>query len=268
MNQPLPHPIRVLVKGSSLVVMVPDWNGDPGEYTFPRWIQNGLFDRGRPCELDNKGVAGELTRHALRRWEDQVMATSPDVLVLGYAYYECIHGLLPHWLERHVNRFNGRTGPIRSRYRGWLLRPTWKVLAQVQRRLDRYVADRFFRRRARRIIHDYELLIRRSRTVAPGSPQVFVLALLGPGGAAGDWFPGMQSRIDLMNERLAAMVAGFDTPGVRLVPVPELAGQLDDGADPVPDGFHYSPQMRRIIGDWIAAEIDAAIPPSDAAARG
>ena len=58
----LPHPIRVLVKGSSLVVMVPDWNGDPGEYTFPRWIQNGLLDRGRPCELDNRGVAGELVQ--------------------------------------------------------------------------------------------------------------------------------------------------------------------------------------------------------------
>jgi len=90
---------------------------------------------------------------------------------------------------------------------------------------------------------------------------VFVLALLGPGGKAGDWFPGMQTRIDLMNTALAAMVARFDSPGVRLVPVAELAEQLG-GDDPVPDGFHYSPRMRRIIGDWIAAEIDAAIPPS------
>lgn len=262
----LPHPVRVLVKGSSLVVMVPDWNGEQGEHTFPRWIQNGLLDRGRPCELDNRGVAGQPTRHAFRSWEEDVMATSPDVVVYGYAYYECIHGLLPHRLERHVNRFDGRTGPVRTRYRGWLLRPTWKVLAQVQRVLDRYVADRLFRRRARRIVADYELLVQRTRTVAPGSPLVFVLALLGPGGKAGDWFPGMQARIDLMNEALAAMVARFDTPGVRLVPVPELAEQLG-GEDPVPDGFHYSPRMRRIIGDWIAAEVDAAIPPSGGPSR-
>jgi hypothetical protein len=264
---PLPHPLRVLVKGSSLVVMVPDWNGEQGEYTFPRWIQNGLLDRGRPCELDNRGVAGELTRSALGNWEDQVMATSPDAVVYGYGYYECIHGLLPHWLERHVNTFDGRTGPIRTRYRGWLLRPTWKALAQTQRVLDRYVADRLFRRRAKRIVNDYELLVQRTRTVAPGSPLVFVLSLFGPGGKAPGWFPGMQVRIDRMNQALAEMVARIDSPGVRLVPVAELAERLEPGADPVPDGFHYSPRMRRIIGDWIAAEIDAAIPPSAPAER-
>lgn len=258
----LPHPIRVLVKGSSLVVMVPDWHGEPGEYTFPRWIQNGLLDRGRPCEVDNRGVAGELTKHAFRTWEDQVMATSPDAVVFGYGYYECIHGLLPHWLERHVNTFNGRTGAVRTRYRGWLLRPTWKVLAQTQRVLDRYVGTRFFKHRARRVVADYELLIRRSRTVAPGSPLVFVLELFGPGGKAGGWFPGMRSRIDLMNTALAEMVARIDSPGVRLVPVNRLAEEHAPGEDPVPDGFHYSPRVRRAIGDWIAGEIDAAIPPS------
>lgn len=259
-NAPLPHPVRVVVKGSSLVVMVPDWNGEPGEYSMPRWIQNGLLDRGRPCELDNRGVAGERTRSALRHWETDVMASSPDAVVLGYAYYECIHGLLPHWLERHVNTFNGRTGPFRTRYRGWLLRPAWKVLAQTQRVLDARLGDRLFRRRARRIVHDYELLVSRTRTVAPGSPTVFVLGLFGPGGKAGGWFPGMQARIDLMNRALVAMVTRFDSPGVRLVPVGELAAALDPGEDPVPDGMHYSPRMRRIIGDWIAAEIDAAIP--------
>jgi hypothetical protein len=259
-NAPLPHPLRVLVKGSSLVVMVPDWNGEQGEYTFPRWIQNGLLDRGRPCEIDNRGVPGELTRSAFRTWESEVMATSPDAVVYGYGYYECIHGLLPHWLERHVNTFNGRTGPIRTRYRGWVLRPIWKVLAQSQRVLDRYVGTRLFRRRTRRIVHHYELLVQRTRMIAPGSPLVFVLALFGPGGKAGGWFPGMQSRIDHMNAALEGMVAKFDSPGVRLVPVRELAEQLDPGEDPVPDGLHYSPRMRRIIGDWIAAEIDAAIP--------
>src|SRR4051812_38096902 len=136
MNDPLPHPLRVVVKGSSLVVMTPDWNGEPGEYTFPRWIQNGLLDRGRPCEVVNRGVAGERTRSAFRSWESDVMADSPDVVVYGYAYYECIHSLLPHSLERHVNAFNSRTGWLRSRYRAFLLRPVWKALAQTQRILD------------------------------------------------------------------------------------------------------------------------------------
>lgn len=260
MNGALPHPVRVLVKGSSLAVMVPDWNGTPGEYSFPRWIQNGLLDRGRPCELENRGVAGELTSAGLRGWESQVMATTPDVLVLAYGYYECIHGLLPHWLERRVNTLEWRSGPVRTGYRRWVLRPTWKLLAQVQRRLDPWISDRFFGRRVSRVVADYSLLIERTRRVAPGSPLVLVLGLLGPGGTAPEWFPGMQARINRMNTALAAMVDGFGSPGVRLVPVAELASRLDPGEDPVPDGFHYSPRMRRILGDWIAGEVDAAIP--------
>jgi len=257
MPEPLPHPLKVLVKGSSLLVMVPDWHGEHGAYTFPRWIQNGLLDRGRPCEVVNRGRAGERTRSAFDTWEAQERAECPDAVVYGYAYYECIHSLLPQPLERHVNAYNGRTGPVRTRYRGYLLRPLWKVLAQVQRVLDGHLSDRFFGRRARRIVKDYALLVRRTRTMAAGSPMVFVLQLLGPGGKAPSWFPGMQSRIDLMNAALARMVDDLEDPGVRLVPVLELARQLPQGEDPVPDGMHYSPRMRQLIGDWIAAEIDA-----------
>jgi hypothetical protein len=250
----------VLVKGSSLVVMVPDRSGEPGEYTFPRWIQNGLLDRGRPCEVVNRGIAGELTSSAFDAWEAQVMAGCPDVVVYGYAYYECIHGILPHWLERHVNTYNGRTGPLRTRYRGYLLRPLWKLLAQTQRVLDRRIGTKLFGRKLHRIVRDYELLIKRTRTLAAGSPQVFVLALFGPGGKAPSWFPGMQSRIDAMNVALEAMVADLDDPMVRLVPVTDLAAaHLEPGEDPVPDGMHYSPRMRRVIGDWIAGEIDATL---------
>lgn len=260
MAEGLPHPVKVLVKGSSLVVMVPDWNGEPGEYTFPRWIQNGLLDRGRPAEVVNLGLAGERTRTGLDTWEDHERAHCPDAVVYGYAYYECIHALLPQPLERHVNAYVGRTGPLRTRYRGYVLRPLWMALAQLQRAVDVHLPDRLFRRRARRIVKDYSLLVRRTRKMAAGSPLVFVLALFGPGGKAPAWFPGMQARIDLMNDALAQMVTELDDPGVRLVPVLDLARQLPEGEDPVPDGMHYSPRMRRIIGDWIAAEIDAARP--------
>ncbi len=260
MNTALPHPIRVLVKGSSLAVMTPERRGEQGDYTFPRWIQNGLLDRGRPCELDNRAASGELTRAAFRSWESEVMSIAPDAVVYGYAYYECIHGLLPHWLERHANRLGHRTGAIRTRYRTWLLRPLWKTLAHSQRLLDGVVADRLFRRQVRRIVLDYELLLVRTRNVPPGSPVVFVLALLGPGNVAATWFPGMQARIDAMNNALTAMVTRLDDPGIRLVPVPEIAATLPDAEEPVPDGLHYSPRLRRLIGDWIAAEIDAWLP--------
>lgn len=256
MSAPLEHPIRVAVLGSSLVVMTPDTPTEPGEYSFPRWIQNGLLDRGRPAELDNHGVAGELTRTAVRRWETRVMASAPDVLVYGYGYYECIHALLPRWLERHVNARTWRPGPARSLYRRTLLRPPWKLLAQAQRIADIFLQDRLFGRKQRRVIADYELMIRRSRTYVPGRPLVLVLTLLGPGGRASGWFPGMQARIDSMNLALEDMVRRIDDPDVRLVQVGELASRASD-EDPVPDGMHYSAPVRRALGDRIADEVHA-----------
>jgi hypothetical protein len=61
-----------------------------------------------------------------------------------------------------------------------------------------------------------------------------------------------------MNWELVDLVAGFAEPAVRVVPVWQRAGQLGPDEDPVPDGMHYSPRMRRVLSDWIAAEIDAA----------
>jgi hypothetical protein len=260
MNAPLPHPVRVLVKGSSLVVMTPERDAEPGEPSFPRWIQRRLHDLGRPCEVENRGVVGERTKDAFVRWETEVMAASPDAVVYGYGYYECIHGFLPHWLEREVHRFSWHRRPVRQAYRRLLLKPAWKVLAQLQRVLDGRIRDRFFGRTVKHVIADYELLIERTRVWAPGSPLVLVLALFGPGGKAPGWFPGMQSRIDRMNEALAAMVARIDDPRVRLVPVAEIAARLDPPEDPVPDGLHYSPRMRRLLGEWIGNEIDRAVP--------
>jgi hypothetical protein len=260
MNAPLPHPVRVLVKGSSLVMMTPERDAVPGEPTFPRWVQRRLHDLGRPCEVENRGVAGEPTKHAFRRWESEVMASSPDAVVYGYGYYECIHGFLPRWLEREMHRFTWRRRPLRHRYRRWLLRPVWRTLAQLQARLDGSLRDRFFGRTVRHVVDDYELLIRRTREWGPGSPLVLVLMLLGPGGQAGEWFPGMQARIDRMNRALVDLVDRIDDPRVRLVPVPEIVTLLDPPEDPVPDGLHYSPRMRRLLGEWIGSEIDRAVP--------
>lgn len=259
MSTPLQHPLRIVVKGSSLVLMTPDTPTDPGEYTFPRWVQNGLLDRGRAVELDSRGAAADLTRFGLRTWERDVMAPTPDVVIYAYAYYECIHALLPRWLERHVNSRRWRRGRVRTLYRSWLLRPTWKLLAQTQRLLDIWMQDRFFGPKLRRIVADYELMVRRTRTYVPGQPLVLVLTLLGPGGRAGEWFPGMSARIAAMNRALEEMVVRIGDPDVRLVPVTGLVEELrrtQELTDPVPDGMHYTPPVRRAIGEWIAEEID------------
>jgi hypothetical protein len=249
----LPDPVRVLVKGSSLVLMNPDRPSARGAYPFPRWIQVALHEHGQPAECRNAGVVGERTHSAFRSFEQDLMAWSPDVVVFGYAYYECIHLFLPHWLERHVNTVAKRPGPWRRAYRRVVLRPVWKALAHAQQFADGRIGARLFGRKLARVVRDYRELVVRSRGV--GSPLVLVLDLLGPTGPAAGWFPGMAARIDLMNEALEDMVAGLGDPDVRILSVRRLAESLPPGLDPVPDGFHYRPELRRMIGEAIADEV-------------
>lgn len=252
----VPQPsVRVLVKGSSLVLMTPERAPERGAYTFPRWLQQDLEAAGHRVECWNAGVISEPTGAAFDAWEAQVMAWMPDVVVLGYGYYECIHALLPHWLERHVNSPTWRRGAVRTRYRSYLLRPVWKVLAQTQRRVDVHLPPQLFGRRLRRVLDDYELLVTRTR--AHGHPLVLLLELLPPGGRAGTWFPGMAQRIAAMNRGLRDLVDRLDDPDVRVVPVATLAEDVGGVDEAVPDGLHYSPQMRRLLGQVIAREADA-----------
>ncbi|MBO9521823.1 MAG: hypothetical protein J7518_09820 [Nocardioidaceae bacterium] len=254
-----PTPLRILVKGSSLVLKVPERAPLPGEYAFPRHVENDLVARGIPVTVWNAGVVGEPTSAAFADWEAQVLAWAPDVIVLGYGYYECIHGFLPHWFERLANPEIRRPGVLRELGRTVLVRPAWKGSAQVQRfweqRVHRIRADRL----RRRVIRRYAAIIDRSRRA--GSPLVLVLDLLGPNERAASWFPGMAGRIAAMNDALEAMVAGFADADVRMLSVRALVGPEAEG-DPVPDGLHYNPQLRRRIASAIAdaaAERSAAI---------
>lgn len=242
-----PAPLRILVKGSSLVLKAPERTQAPGEYTFPRHVENDLVARGVPATVWNAGVVGELTVAAFDTWEEQVLAWSPDVIVFGYGYYECIHGFLPHWFERLANPEIKRPGVVRNLGRTALVRPVWKASAQAQRFWEKRVRRVRATGPRRRVIRRYERLIERSRRV--GSPLVLVLELLGPNDRAADWFPGMADRIDAMNAALEAMVAGFADPDVRLLPVRSLAA---DDPEPVPDGLHYNARLRRQIASAIA----------------
>jgi lysophospholipase L1-like esterase len=246
--------LRVLVKGSSLVFKKPERVVARGDHGFPRRLEIELQRAGIATQCWSAGRLSELTSSAFDEWQPQVMAWEPDVVVLGYGFYECIHAFLPRWLEVHVNSTRARPGPVRRRYRRYLLRPVWKGLAQLQRVLDGGVRDRFFGRRRRRVLRDYEEYIRRARDAC--SPLVLVLELLPPGGRAGDWFPGMASRIEAMNRGLRAMVRSLDDPEVRIVPVADVAKGLPAGDDPVPDGLHYSAEMRRLLGRAVAEDVE------------
>jgi hypothetical protein len=257
MPNPLPLPIRVLVKGASTVGWLSGVGGPRTDFTFPRVIEEQLLQAGRPAEIRTHSVPSERTKSTLRHWEDEMIGFSPDVVVLVYGHYETVHLFLPWWLERHANSLKKRPGRIREAYRRMLLRPVWMFLARTQARADIALDPTIRRSRPRRVAADLERLIEHIQDLH--SPLVFLFELLPPAKRYQSWFPGMAKRIEVMNESIAGLVTRLGNPNIRLMKISPIVEEHAGGDLNIatPDGFHYSPQIHRVIGTQLAEEIIA-----------
>lgn len=271
-------PVRVLVKGASTVHTI-SWMGGPRtDFAYPRVIEESLLGAGQPAEVRATAAASQRTKTALTNWEGEVFSWSPDVVVLNYGHFETVHLFLPQRLERHVNSLAARPGRIRSPYRA-VLRTGWKILARLQRRLDRVLPSTMFSSRPRRVADDLVRLVERLQMI--GSPLVVILDLTPPGPPFRNWFPGMAARIEVMNTALADVVRRVDLPNVLHFRTNEYLADLVEAGHVVnPDGGHYTPEAHRAVGaalgevilDWARSQPhlqDAAAPvlhPSDAQA--
>ena len=255
MPEPLPLPIRILVKGASTVGVASPMGGPRTDFTFPRAVEAQLLADGRPAVVRTITVASERTKDTLRHWEREMMGYSPDVVILVYGHYETIHLFLPWWLERHANSLRARPGRIREAYRRSVLRPVWMTLAKLQAKLDRTIDPTIRRSRPRRVAADLERLIGRIRFLH--SPLVFVFELQPPARRYQSWFPGMTARMAEMNRELAALVERLDDPDIRYFRTSGLVAEHAGGDLDVatPDGFHYSPELHRVIGTELARQI-------------
>lgn len=256
MPNPLPLPVRVLVKGASTVNWV-SWMGGPRtDFTFPRAIEAQLLSDGRPCTVRTVTMPSEQTSRILRTWQQEVLGFSPDVIVLVYGHFETIHLFLPRWLERHANSLTARPRRLASWYRKLLLRPTWMVLARLQARLDRIVSPTIRSGRPRRVAADLERYITQVQKL--GSPMVILFELLPPAENYRHWFPGMTARMEVMNRTIEDLVTRIDKPNVRYFRVSKLVAEHCGGDLEVatPDGFHYTPELHRVIGTALAREIE------------
>lgn len=255
MPDPLPLPIRVLVKGASTVGWLSGMGGARTDFTFPRVIEEQLLQSGRPVELRTHSVPSERTKTTLRHWEYEMIGFSPDVVVLVYGHYETVHLFLPWWLERHANSLKKRQGRVRAAYRRLLLRPVWMFLARLQARLDTTLDPTIRRSRPRRVAADLENLLEHVQDMH--SPLVFLFELLPPAKRYQSWFPGMAARIEVMNEAIRDLVERLDNPNIRLLRIQPIVDEYAGGDMNVatPDGFHYSPEIHRVIGTRLAEEI-------------
>ena len=255
MPAPLPLPTRVLVKGASTVNWL-SWMGGPRtDLTFPRVIEQQLAAEGRPSQVQAITMTSEKTSSILSTWQREILGFSPDVIVLVYGHFETIHLFLPRWLERHANSLKARPRTLSSLYRRQLLRPVWMTLARLQAKLDTVLDPAIRRGRPRRVAADLERYIEHVQKV--GSPLVLVFQLLPPAERYRSWFPGMTSRIEVMNAHIEEMVRRVDLPNVRYFKVAELVDKYADGSleQATPDGFHYSPALHREIGTALAEQI-------------
>ncbi|MBC7631694.1 SGNH/GDSL hydrolase family protein [Aeromicrobium sp.] len=253
---PLPLPLRVLVKGASTVNWV-SWMGGPrDDFTFPRAIEAQLLADGQPCDVRTITMPSERTSTILNTWQREVLGFSPDVIVLVYGHYETIHLFLPRWLERHVNSLRAKPRRAGRLYRRLVLRPSWMALARLQAKIDSTIDPTVRRHRPKQVAADLEQYITHVQKV--GSPLVVLFELLPPTGKYISWFPGMATRMKVMNETIADLVERIARPNVRYFRVSELVdehfgGDLELAAS---DGFHYTPELHRLIGAALGREIE------------
>jgi lysophospholipase L1-like esterase len=247
-------PLRILVKGSSSANWISFMGGPPTDYAYPRVIERELARGGRPAVVRNLAQTSERVKTGLKNWERQVYPWSPDVVVLNYGLFEAVHLFLPQPLERHVNSLRGRPGPVRTPYRRYALRSTWKTLAVAQQKLDGRVPAAAFNRRAARFADDLTQLILRIQMV--GSPLVLLPEIPGPGERWATWFPGIEARIAMLNEAFADVAKRVDRENVRVFDTASVLTPLvAAGHDLVPDGGHFTPEAHDAIGRAMAQEI-------------
>jgi hypothetical protein len=246
--------MRILVKGASTVVAMSELGLSRDNFTYPRAMEQRLFEAGQPAIVYTHGVASEQTKTVLKTWQHEIHAWSPDVILLCYGHYETIHFFLPRWLERHANSLKARRGPVQDFYRRKVLRKVWVSLAKLQVKLDTRYDSTWRRNRPKRVAQDLRTLIDHALTIS--RPLIILVDLLPPGPRGQSWFPGMTERLHVMNASIAQMVADVDDPNVRVFHVADVVDRVvPAGENPLPDGFHYSAPLHREIGRTLADEI-------------
>lgn len=254
MTDPRALPLRVLVKGASTALWTSFMGGPRSDLTFPRVIEDELLAEGRPVEVRNTAVLGDRTIDGLRRWPEEAIAWSPDVVVMIYGHYETIHLFIPHWFERYVNKPRV-SRPWARFYRRKVLRATWKALASVQAWFDQRLPDAVWLPRVRRTSRDIVDHAVALRDLA--SPLVLVMEILPLAPSKNHWFPGMNRRIAAMNDSVRGAIERLGVGEIQFVEISAIVDRMVGGdlELAIPDGFHYTPALHRAVGQELAGRI-------------
>lgn len=243
-------PLRVLVLGPSSVVWTSPMGGPRTDMAFPRVMEQQLLSGGLAADVRCSAVLGMPASDLFKTWDEDIVAWSPDIVVLMVGHYEALHLLLPRWLERGANTVNRRPGFFRTFYYRKLMRATARGVIHLQKRVDG--PNRTLNRRMRRTVADTAAYIKMIRQV--GSPLVLLTELHPPGQDKPALYPGWAPRLHRLNNEWRALVATIDQPDVRFVEIMDLVETFDPAErDHLwTDGIHYVPKFHRAVGERLA----------------
>ena len=247
-----PVRLRGLVKGASSSVWVAPPGGARTNQTFAWWLEVLLTSAGLPADIRNAGAEAQKVTKALCDWEREIQQWSPDVVVLNYAQYECMPGMVPRWLERHATGWHRHSGPVRNRYREKVLTPVWRRLTRAQRRADELKLPRPFRSSTAKTISELQRLVEQIQLA--GNPLVFVMDTWPIALRWQKWFPRMNERTVELRQALEAWLGSSGGTNVRLFRLSEIVAR-HDLEEALPDGVHFSADLHREIATELARQV-------------
>jgi hypothetical protein len=239
--------LNVLVLGNSVPHMVVPARTSRQDGTFAEWLER-LVPGTR---VDNQSRWYELLDHGSWRFQRELRASMPDVVVVSYGAVECQPAVVPTWLSRHLMTWDQGLGPAARLYRRRLVPRVWPALRAWQRWAAGVAGTRTWRTPPRRFAASLHQLV---QTARHDRAVVLVLDLAPFGPRMEHHLPGVAARRAVYQGVLAEVVASFADPDVRLVRVSSVAEELGVDAA-VPDGLHLSPVAHRRVGELLAAEL-------------
>lgn len=245
-------PVRVLVKGPSTALWTSMMGGPRTDLAYPRVIEQELLCRGRAAQVWNRALLGWPTRDLFKTWDEEIVAWSPDVVILAVGHYESLHIILPRWLERGANTVNRRSGLLRFLFYRRFMRLLARLVLILQRWIDRPGIKR--KRRMRRVAADVEAYLKMTSQV--GTPLIILLEIHGPSAAKVDWFRGWPERVRVLNQELRRIAALRDN--VRFVEITDLMARFEPGTREQlwADGIHFSPEFHHAVGVKLATVVE------------
>ncbi|WP_018161451.1 SGNH/GDSL hydrolase family protein [Smaragdicoccus niigatensis] len=253
-RRPLPPPIRVLVNGGSTVVQQSTRANERPGLSLSRLIEAKLFAAGCPAIVHTEARPGGSSRTLLRTVDRDLVAWTPDVIILHTGHYESINLFIPRWFERHTMTTAARPTPIRSFYRHKVLRKVYGLVRRVQTQADKKSPTLLWRTELKHILAVTERYIQLAHR--GGSPLVILVGTLPPAARFANPFPGMAERVELLNDGLRSLAESIALPDVVYLDTEALL--LGDGSDleeVAPDGAHYTRDWNERLGAALSARI-------------